>query len=65
MCNIFEEISQLNRERLLSFKDFKIISFLLGERIYNDDNLFDYQISNNDTINIHLIEIYQIGAIFL
>ena len=39
MCNIFEEISQPSRERLLSFKDFKIISFLLDERRYDDDNI--------------------------
>lgn len=36
--NIFEEISKLNRERLLSFKDFKIISFLLDEWRYDNNN---------------------------
>lgn len=36
--NIFEEISKLNLDRLLSFKDFKIISFLLDEWRYDKDN---------------------------
>lgn len=34
--NIFEEIGQLNKEKLLSLRDFKIISFLLDEWKYND-----------------------------
>lgn len=36
--NIFEEISKLNLDRLLSFKDFKIISFLLDEWRYDKEN---------------------------
>lgn len=36
--NIFEEIGQSNREKLLSFRNFRIISFLLDEWKYDTDN---------------------------
>ncbi|CAL9737704.1 heme-binding protein Hmx1p [Monosporozyma servazzii] len=36
--NIFEEIGQSNKEKLLTFRNFRIISFLLDEWKYDTDN---------------------------